>query len=183
MALNRYGFFDSPKDEAESAAISAANRSAYGVAGGDPAMFVDYEKFKDDPADVTGQLLRNQYTDYMNRYRGAEDSLMAMTTYQNPELVNQEIQQAIGSGGYVRKALNTAEGIQQRSAARFGAIQDADTQQAVARSNDLNRSMAVVDAANRIRQRLATRNQQIAVGTVPNAGRAYGLSSEVKGGE
>lgn len=147
-------------------------------------MLVDPGQFAGNPQDTTAALLRMQYADYMDRYRPSEDALMNMTTYDNPELVGQEIDKAIGTAdksGYVQKAMDTAEATQSYGMRKFGVQQTAETAQATGMKNNLARSTAVVDAANKIRMRQSDRNQQIATGVVPNAGRAYGLKSETGG--
>ena len=114
-----------------------------------------------------------QYEDYIARYQGTENALMDMTSYNNPDLVNDEV---AASTNTVNSAMATAAANQQYAYQHLGMAQTAETQQANTARNSLNTSTAVVDAANKIRQRIADRNQQIALGSTPNAGRAYGLA-------
>ena len=160
------------------------------------SMLVDYQKFADDPAKVTGELTRKQWEDYQNRFVPIENRVMNMTSYNSPWLVTREINQAIGGkvmdlapggtgtgsatwdSGYVNRALDASRDSQERSFARYGIAPNAQQRQALDRQSALTQSTAVVDAANRIRQRISERNQSIAQGTIPNAGRSYGLKSE-----
>lgn len=174
LAGGESGFLDYMRRQQEFAAL----QQSVAGAGGDASMLVNYDDFKDDPAKVTAELTRKQWEDYKARFRPVEDRLMYMTTYNNPELVNQEIASAIGTGGYVHTALNNSASQQQRNFARYGLAPTRAQQTSLDRQNNLSRSTAVVDAANRIRQRITERNQLIATGTIPNAGRSYGLKTE-----
>lgn len=139
---------------------------------------INYVDFTSDPSGITAALTRQQYQDYMSRFAPIENRLLGMMSYDNPEAVNMEVQSAIGQGGYVQSALNRNQGQQRYAFNKLGVDQTAQAKQAMDTSNNLNRSTAVVDAANRIRQKIADRNQMISVGAVPNAGRAYGLKTE-----
>lgn len=141
-------------------------------------MLVNYSQFADDPAKVTAELTRKQWADYQARFVPTENRLMNMTSYMNPSVVSNEINSAIGQGGYVNRAIDNSSAQTQRSFARYGLSPNAAQQTALDRDASLTRSKAVVDAANRIRTNIMDRNQQIATGAVPNAGRAYGLKVE-----
>lgn len=143
-----------------------------------PDGTINYVDFTADPSGITAALTRQQYQDYMDRFAPIENRLLGMMSYDKPETVNQEVQSAIGQGGYVQSALNRNQDQQRYAFNKLGVDQTAQGKQAMDINNNLNRSTAVVDAANRIRQKIADRNQMIAVGAVPNAGRAYGLKSE-----
>lgn len=141
-------------------------------------LLVNYNDFKDDPAKVTGQLLRSQYDDYLSRFAPIEQQMYDMTTYRNPGLVNQEIDKAIGDNGYVNVGLENAAGQQQRGFARYGLTPNAAQRTAIDRTNALTGSTARVNAANTIRRNLAARNDLIMIGATPNSGRSYSLRTE-----
>lgn len=136
---------------------------------------VNYASFSADPAAVTGALTRAQWADYKQRFMPYENALMGLTSYNNPGIVQQEVDQAVGSGGYVQQAAAGAVDQFNRNTARMGLSMTAEQRDAAARQSSLGKSKSVVDAANMIRRRIAERDQQIAIGAVPNAGRAYGL--------
>lgn len=136
---------------------------------------VDYGAFAADPAQVTGALTRAQWADYKNRFMPYENALMGLTSYNNPGIVGMEVDQAIGDHGYVRKATDGAADQFQRNVSRMGLSMTDEQRLAVQRQQQLGTSKSAVDAANMIRRRIAERDQQIAIGAVPNAGRAYGL--------
>jgi hypothetical protein len=132
-------------------------------------------QFASDPSNTVGQLTRAQWADYVSRYSPIENRLMNMTTYNSPELVSQEVGSATAAAG---TALDVAAGNRSLSRAQFGLTARTGQQQLEGRQINLAKSTAMVDAANRTRQVLADRNRMIAVGSVPHAGRPYGLSTE-----
>lgn len=130
-------------------------------------------------SDILSKLTRAQWQDYKERFQPIETALMNKTTYNNPDLVRESI---IGGWNTVNKAYDTAIESRGNMLSRYGVNQRADEQAAVERSNQIQRSSALVDTANRIRMRLEDRNREIALGSTPNAGRAYGLSSSTGSG-
>ena len=126
-------------------------------------------------AALSAQLLRGQWEDYKTRFRPVENALMAESTYNNPALR----QQAIATGReHVTRSFDNAQAIDDRNLQRLGMKRSAEEQAAASRVGGVERSAAMVDAANRITQRLVDRDREIAAGGIPNAGRAYGLRSE-----
>lgn len=125
-------------------------------------------------SDIMGKLTRAQWQDYKDRFQPIEAALMNKTIYNNPDLIPQGIAQGAQT---VNAAYDTAAISRQRMMERYGVNQRADEQAAYNRRAGLERSSAIVDSANRIRQRLEDRTREIAIGSTPNAGRAYGLSS------
>lgn len=153
-------------------AITTAPTAALNSSG-----LVDTTLFQRDPSAATAALTRAQWADYQQRFQPVETQLMNMTTYSNPEIVGQELGRAIGEQGYINKAFNTAQTQAVNNTARFGAALTPEQQAARNRQFTMSKSTAVVDAANRIRQKLIDRNQQIAVGATPNAaGRSIGMA-------
>ena len=175
---NDRGAYDAFQGYLQSQSEFKAQQDATTAAGGNASMLVNYNDFKDDPAKVTAELTRKQWEDYKARFMPTENRLMQMTSYMNPGIVNEQIQQAVGTGGYVTRALDSSAAQAQRGFARYGLTPNAAQQRAISRDTGLTRSKAVVDAANRIRQNITDRNQQIATGSIPNAGRSYGLKTE-----
>lgn len=132
-------------------------------------------QFASDSANTMGALTRAQWADYLARFQPIEDSLMNMTTYNNPGLVAKEVTAATESA-------NTAMGVATQNRglnrAQYGLTATAGQQTAEARQDNLTGAAATVEAANKTRQNLLDRDRLIAVGGIPNAGRAYGLSTE-----
>ena len=135
---------------------------------------VDTYTFAQDPAVATANLTRAQWADYQARFQPIENYLMQQTSYANPSIVSQEV----GAGTTdVNNSYGAMSGVRQRALERTGVQQDAQTLQSEQRQMGVSKSAAVVDSANRIRQNIIERNQQIAIGGIPNAGRAYSLST------
>lgn len=157
--------------------LQAANPAASGL--------INYTEFKDDPYKITAKLTRAQYDQYMQDFAPLEQRMYQQTTYRDPGMVDRMIGDAIrpSSGstsqttnqnkGYVLTALDSANQQTARSFARYGLSLNAAQQQALERQQGLTRSLAVTDAANQIRRRLADRNDMIMAGATPNSGRAY----------
>lgn len=125
-------------------------------------------------SDILSKLTRAQWQDYKDRFQPIESALMNQTTYNNPDLVKNSIATGMNT---VNNAYDSAISARGNMLSRYGVNQRADEQAAASRSSQINRSTALVDTANRIRMRLEDRNREIALGSTPNAGRAYGLSS------
>lgn len=145
-------------------------------------MFVDYTKLQADPAAVTGALTRAQWDDYVSRFQPIEKNLMDMSIYNTLDggkaMIDKEINDAIGTGGYVQNAIASNKGQVARGMARYGMTATAEQQAGTEAKSGMNASLATVDAANRIRQNVLDRSNAIAVGSTPNAGRAIGLRNE-----
>jgi len=120
-------------------------------------------------ADIT----KATYNDWKSTYLPIALEAMNQTTYKNPALLKGAIGEAkLGA----ENTFNNTAGIRNRTASRYGVSFDEQQTAANNRTVGLEKSRAVVDAANRIRQRLADRDRQVATGGVPNlAGKAYGI--------
>jgi hypothetical protein len=140
--------------------------------GGDASSIVDVEALKADPTNVLGALTRAQYLSEKAMFEPIEDRLRNMTTYESPEKTALSINDAIGSNGYVNKALDNSYNQGQRQTSRYGMALNARQQESVDSNAAMKRSTSVVDAANRIRQRLVSRNEQIMLGGSPADPRA-----------
>lgn len=118
-------------------------------------------------ADVT----RATYEDWRKQYLPIALEMMNQTTYNNPGLVDKEVKSAVGN---VESAFKNTQGLQDRTASRYGITLDDRQKAASDRITGLEKSTAVVDAANRIRQKLADRNRQVAAGGIPAISTAQG---------
>ena len=126
-------------------------------------------------ADMAAQVTRATYEDWKSTYLPVALQMMnEETAYNNPALVSKGVTQAVTN---VNKSFDNAAAQQQRMASRYGVGISSEQQAVNDRVNNINRSTSVVDAANRIRQRLADRDRAIALGGVPN------LSGKNMGGQ
>jgi hypothetical protein len=107
-------------------------------------------------------VARAEWKDYLARFRPIETALMNQTTYENPDLFNQDITQAQSA---INTSMDSSAVSRIQLLQRYGINQTPDYRQANDRLNNLNRQAALVDAANRIRQNLVDRNYQIATGS------------------
>jgi len=118
-------------------------------------------------SDNYARLTKAQWADYQKRFVPIEDELINSTTYANPQVLTK----AIGQGREAtNKAFDVAEQTQQRAVGQYGITQDPAQIALRRRMEGLNRSAAVVDAANRIRQRISDRNREITSGAAPSSG-------------
>jgi hypothetical protein len=120
-------------------------------------------------------LIRSQWEDYKARFKPIEMALMNETTYNNPRLVGQAVAEGTAA---VDSAYAVGRGMDDRTLRRLGMTRSSDEQAAYERGMNLSQTAERVDAAGRIRQGLEDRDRAIATGSIPNAGRAYGLRSE-----
>jgi hypothetical protein len=117
--------------------------------------------------DTWAYITRQQWDDYMSRFAPLEEKMIGMTTYANPEIVNQEVAKgtekaasAIGNYGEMGK----------QYLSRFGAALDPRQEMQTQRMENLTTGSAVSDAAARIRQNLLDQNRQIAFGMSTGGG-------------
>lgn len=139
-----------------------------------PASSMKVENFAADPSVTLSRLTRAQWDDYIKRFQPVENRLMDMTTYNDPNLVAQEVNAATDSSN---TAINTAITARDMNRARYGLTARNDQQQLEDRQDAITRSTATIEASNRTRQNLIDRNRMIAVGGIPSAGRTYGLGT------
>jgi hypothetical protein len=117
--------------------------------------------------DNYAKLTRAQWEDYKRRFVPIENELINSTTYANPQVLTT----AIGQGrDAANQAINVSEQTQQRAVGQYGITQDPSEIALRRRMEGMNRSTAVVDAANRIRQRVSDRNREITSGAAPSSG-------------
>lgn len=122
--------------------------------------------------DMYAQVTRAVYDDWKQNYLPVALEMMNQTTYNNPGLMAENVTQAVGN---VNSSFNSAQDQQDRTLSRFGISRTGQAQEVSDRMESLSKSASIVDAANRIRQNLADRNRQVALGGIPNlAGKTYG---------
>jgi hypothetical protein len=118
--------------------------------------------FSDDYAKMLpAALARAEWEDYRTRFMPYEDELMQKTHYMNPGIVQEEIDQA---QPYVSQAIDMGQATQRRRLQSLGKEMKGTAAIQSAKGWDRQRSLSTVDAANRIRQRIATRSRDIAFG-------------------
>lgn len=112
-------------------------------------------------ADVLARVSREYYQDWLSQGPALQESLMNLTTYNNPGIANEEI-----GAGVLRtnRALNAATTNYQNRLDGYGIAPTAEQQAVNSRLTTINRSSQVVNAANQIRQALYDRNRAIATG-------------------
>ena len=113
-------------------------------------------------SDTWADITRAQWEDYLNRFVPREDALMNMTTYENPGVVDSTM--AIGKQA-AAIGYDATQRMNQQAAGRYGAALTQGYQQNQDRRDNVGKSAAIVNEANRIRQELQDRNRQIALGT------------------
>lgn len=109
------------------------------------------------------EVTREYWADWLSQGPALQRQLMAMTTYENPNLAAEEV-----SAGTQRAntALDVASVNYQNDLHGYGVTQTAEQSAVNSRLEALNRTTQVADAANRIRQNLFDRNRAIATGGV-----------------
>lgn len=113
-------------------------------------------------SDTWADITRAQWQDYLDRFVPREDALLNMTTYENPGLVDSTM--AIGKQA-AAIGYDATQRMNQQAAGRYGAALTQGYQQNQDRRDNVGKSAAIVNEANRIRQELQDRNRQIALGT------------------
>jgi hypothetical protein len=123
---------------------------------------------EDQASDTWAWITRAQWADYLDRFAPREEQLLAMSTYFNPALAKEEINKAKRASG---SAFDTSQRMQQQYESRYGAGALGGEQAYDQRVASIGKSAAIVDAANRITQKLIDQNREIAVGASEAANR------------
>jgi hypothetical protein len=123
---------------------------------------------EDKASDTWAWITRAQWADYMDRFAPRENQLMAMSTYFNPEIATQQVDKAKVAAG---TAFDTSQRMQQQYESRYGAGALGGERAYDQRVASVGKSAAIVDAANRITQKLIDQNREIAVGASEAANR------------
>ena len=118
------------------------------------------------PANTLAAVLRGYWQDYETNGLPLFDQLVAETTYDNPELVKQEVDKGLARAS---SAIDVAGRNQAEQLRGFGIEMSAEQQADNQRLQGLSRSTALTDAANRITQNLIDRNRAIATGGSMNS--------------
>lgn len=106
-------------------------------------------------------VVRRQWADYLQRFRPYENELMRQTTYENPAVLQQALDDAQSS---TLQYFNNVMRERRTALQDFGVREGQDTRQVNERLTQLSKSAALVDAANNIRQRIMDRDREIAFG-------------------
>ena len=132
--------------------------------------------FSGSARDTNAAITRSQWGDYKARFQPLEGQLQdgltfdPMTGAQNTQLIAQNIGAATTAVG---NAYDSGAATQQRNLSRMG-IQPTEAQQSsIQRAGAISKAAATVDAENMTRNRLADRNQEIALGSITPSGRSY----------
>jgi len=112
-------------------------------------------------SDTWADITRAQWQDYQARFVPYENELIGQLTYDNPAIVQNEINKGTQTAS---SAYDTANRMNQQNVGLYGAALTQGYQQQQNRTNQTQRSAAVVNEANRIRQELQDQNRQIALG-------------------
>jgi hypothetical protein len=117
-------------------------------------------------ADLTlATVLRDQWADYLKTYQPVANTLMQQTSYNNPTLIADQVNQGASD---VNIAFQNSAINQQQNFQRYGIAPTEGQQGYMNRANSLDKSTAIVDSANKIRANIADRNRSIAAGGIPN---------------
>ncbi len=112
-------------------------------------------------SDTWADISRLQWEDYDKRFIPQEDQLIGMMTYNNPELVGESVAKSSSAAG---KGFDMASRMTDQHRARYGMAMSRGEAQHRQRTNQGQRTAAVVGAENQARQRLQERNREIALG-------------------
>ena len=111
--------------------------------------------------DTWAWITRQQWDDYTKRFAPYENQMIGMTTYKNPQVVEQEVKKGIAAVDTSADAYNK---MNQQYMSRYGAAIDPRAAQTTGRMSNFTKTAAIADAANRIRQRLLDQDREIALG-------------------
>jgi len=135
-------------------ALFNANNNPLGNGNGSA---IDPSKYS-SATDLAAAVAQGQYDNWKAQYYPIMLAARDMTTYADPSIIDTEI----GKGTAIANAsVDNAAQQQKLAFDRMGITPDGTSQAAIGRSNDMGKSTAVVDAANRIRQGLIDRNKSI----------------------
>lgn len=112
-------------------------------------------------ADMQAQVTRATWEDYKKRFVPESDALIASTGFMNPSLYTAQVQQGAGQ---VNSAYDATANSKAVALSRYGLGQTSEQQNYNRSLDNVSRSAAVVDAANKIRQKIKARDMNIVLG-------------------
>ena len=112
-------------------------------------------------SDLLAAVTREMWEDYKKRFFPLEEQLMGMTTYKDPSLMEREVEKGQGR---VEATFGSLWVTAVRRASSYGQSWDAAQYQANLNAHRLDKTAALADAANRIREKIIERDREIATG-------------------
>lgn len=112
-------------------------------------------------SDILAGVTREMWEDYKKRFFPLEEQLMGMTTYKDPSLMEREVEKGQGR---VEATFGSLWDTAVRRASSYGQSWDAAQYQANLNAHRLDKTAALADAANRIREKIMERDREIATG-------------------
>jgi len=125
-------------------------------------------------SDIWARITRDQWEDFKRSVQPMEDNVMNEATYNNPGVL--DIAQQEGADN-VNSFMDAADQAQQVRQAGYGINVSERATNANSRLADIERTKALVGAANRIATNYVDRNRAIALGSDPNLTNQFGLGS------
>ena len=114
---------------------------------------------------MAAKILKAEFANWETQYKPVEQNLLSQTSFNNPEILTDAVNQATTNA---TGAADAMQGVESRAMASQGVV--ATPQQAAVNSrlNNLSRAQMVAGAQNTARQSVATQDELIATGSSPN---------------
>lgn len=146
------------------------NKGLYVNAGGNADAYIDPNAASADARGTYAKLTRNMFDEWQKSFQPLETSLLSKTTYNgNPGVMTGIIAEQTKK---INSNFDSAQGVSSRNAARYGMTPTVEQKQANDNQIEMDRNLAQVDMANKVRTYQGDLNRQI-LGT----GAAGGLSA------
>jgi hypothetical protein len=115
---------------------------------------------------LTSNILDQTQKHLEGTFQPVEDELMANMSWNNPDVLNNALSgtRSIVNSAYDNSRANTLGQFQQ-----YGSAPTERQASALSRANNIGRDASVVDAANKIRVKMADRDRQLAAGGLNTA--------------
>lgn len=116
-------------------------------------------------AQITQQILRGQYQNWVEQFKPIEERAIKMLSYNNPDVLNEAVGKAVGSAEMTAKANS---GILERTNRALGISLNEQQAATSKRILDLNKAAGIAGAANQARAKVREQDESILLGTAAN---------------
>ncbi len=114
---------------------------------------------------MAAKVLAAEFSNWETQYKPVEQNLLMQTSFNNPEILTDAVDQATTNA---TGAADAMQGVEARQMASQGVVATPQQTAVNSRLNNLSRAQMVAGAQNTARQNVATQDELIAIGSAPN---------------
>lgn len=130
-------------------------------------------------SDMAAAILASEFTNWEKQFKPIEMNLLDQSSLNNPQILTDAVTQA---GTQANQTFDSLAGVESRQLAARGINPNSQQQEVSSRLRNLSRATAVAGAENQARANVASQDELIALGSVPNNNIVQGSIRQKIGG-